>query len=182
MLRSFFKICFIILLNTLPSSLCQAQKIKKHKKHIIEGTSPAPATATGKNNSAPGGCDADLWKYVYNAKRLKLVDQCITVSGIIKESSENEDGDHHMLLKPDAGQQTLINNRNIKSKEGNLVIEAVCANNTTLKKVGSTCEGYVNKVQIPKLGEHVKVTGSYVIDTHNGWAEIHPITKIDIIK
>ncbi len=182
MLRSLFKICFIIILYTLPATLCQAQKIKKLKKQTNENTLPANGTASGKNNSASGGCDAGLWKYVYNAKRLKVIEQCVTVSGIITESSENKDGDHHMLLRPDAGQQTFINSRNIKSKEGNLVIEAVCANSTGLKKVGSTCEGYINKVQIPKLGEHVKVTGSYVIDNHNGWAEIHPITKIEIIK
>jgi len=52
----------------------------------------------------------------------------------------------------------------------------------TLKKVGHTCDGYINKIQIPQLGEHVKVTGSLVIDGHNGWVEIHPITKIEIIK
>ncbi len=60
-------------------------------------------------------------------------------------------------------------------------IEAVCANKTTLGKVGNTCNGYINKIQIPKLGEHVKETGGLVIDSHNGW-EIRPITKIEIIK
>ena len=44
------------------------------------------------------------------------------------------------------------------------------------------CKGYVNNVELPKVGDHVKVTGSYVIDSHNGWAEIHPITEIVIIK
>ncbi len=99
-----------------------------------------------------------------------------------KRKQYNEDGDHHMLLKLDAGQEDLLTKTNRKKKQGYLVIEAVCANKTTLKKVGNTCNGYINKIQIPKLGEHVKVTGSLVIDTHNGWAEIHPITKIEIPK
>ena len=62
------------------------------------------------------------------------------------------------------------------------MIEAVCANKTTLAKVGNTCNGYINKIQIPNVGEHVKVTGSLVNDTHNGWNEIHPMTSIEILK
>ncbi|MEJ7627930.1 MAG: hypothetical protein WKF35_13775 [Ferruginibacter sp.] len=58
----------------------------------------------------------------------------------------------------------------------------VRATKTTLGKVGNICNDYINKIQIPKLGAHVKVTGSLVIDTHNGWAEIHPVTKIEISK
>ncbi len=111
-----------------------------------------------------------------------MTDICKTVTGVIEESSTNEDGDHHMLLKLDAGQEDLLTKKNTKKKQGDLVIEAVCANKTTLGKVGNTCNGYINKIQIPKLGEHVKVTGSLVIDTHNGWAEIHPITKIEIVN
>ena len=67
-------------------------------------------------------------------------------------------------------------------KQGDLVIEAVCINNITRKKAMGACRGYVNHVILPEIGDHVKVTGSYVIDSHNGWAEIHPITKIEKIK
>jgi len=76
----------------------------------------------------------------------------------------------------------LLTKKNMKKKQGDLVIEAVCANKTKLPKVGNTCNGYINKIQIPKLGDHVKVTGSLVNDTHNNWNEIHPITKIEVIK
>ena len=87
-----------------------------------------------------------------------------------------------MLLKLDNGQDDLLTKKNIKKKQGDLVIEAVCANKTTLLKVGNTCNGYINHIQLPKVGDHVRVTGSLVIDSHNGWAEIHPITKIEVIK
>ncbi len=127
-------------------------------------------------------CDTTLWRYVYNPERLQIVDKCKTVTGIIEESSADEDGDQHMLLKLDNGQEDLLTKKNKKKKQGDLVIEAVCANKTTLKKVGNTCNGYINKIQIPKLGDHVKVTGSLVIDSHNGWSEIHPITKIEMLK
>ena len=127
-------------------------------------------------------CDPNLWKYVYNPTRLKVVDKCISVTGVIKESSADDDGDQHMLLKLDAGQENLLKDRNLKKKKGTLVIEAVCMNTITKSKVGGACKGYINHIQLPKTGDHVKVTGSYVIDSHNGWAEIHPISKIELIK
>lgn len=110
-----------------------------------------------------------------------VMDYCKTVTGVVVESSVDQDGDQHMLLKPDAGQEVVVNARNVQKKQGNLVLEVVCANHTTLGKVGHACDGYVNHVQLPPLGAHVKASGSYVIDTHNGWAELHPITRIDIL-
>ena len=119
---------------------------------------------------------------MYNPSRLQVLAPCKTVTGVIEESSVDDDGDQHMLLKLDAGQEQVVNARNIEKKQGDLVIEAVCANKTTLRKVGTACEGYVNQVQLPAVGAHVQVVGSYVIDSHNGWAEIHPITRIDQLR
>lgn len=166
---------------------CQEKKSHKNKKDKEQSSTENPLTTTTDTSinpsSAPtGGCDASLWKFVYNPERLNVLDTCKVVTGIIEESDANEDGDQHMLLKLDAGFEDLLTKRNMKKKQGNLVIEAVCMNNITEKKVGKTCEGYVNHVQIPKVGDHVRVTGSYVIDSHNGWAEIHPITRIEKIK
>ena len=127
-------------------------------------------------------CDPNLWKYVYDAPRLQVLDKCKTVTGVIKETNADEDGDQHMLLKLDKGQKELLTKKNKTKKEGNLVIEAVCINNITRKRAMGACTGYVNHVMLPDVGDHVKVTGSYVIDSHNGWAEIHPITKIEKIK
>jgi hypothetical protein len=124
------------------------------------------------------GCDPGIWKHVYNPARLKVINNCITVMGVITESYAETDGDQHMLLKPDSGLENLLNKKNIKSKKGNLVIEAVCINNITEKKVGDACKGYINHITIPSVGAHVKVSGSLVLDTHNGWNEIHPVSKI----
>jgi hypothetical protein len=160
-------------------SFAQTKEKKHKKKHKQEQTILSDHK---QNNNTSVGCDTSIWKYVYNRNRLQVTNLCKTVTGVIKESSANEDGDHHMLLKLDTGQEDLLTKTNIKKKQGYLVIEAVCANKTTLDKVGNTCNGYLNKIQIPKLGAHVRVTGSLVIDSHNGWAEIHPITKIEILK
>ena len=129
--------------------------------------------------SQSAGCDASLWNHVYNPKRLKRVAACITVTGVITESSADDDGDQHFLLKLDPGQDRLLNKRNRKKKGGDIVLEIVCANPIKLKKVKSACVGYTNHIAIPAVGAHVRATGTYVIDSHNGWAEIHPVSKIE---
>ena len=133
-------------------------------------------------NIPTSDCDPRLWKYVYDAERLQVLDKCKTVTGVIEETNADEDGDQHMLLKLDKGQKELLTKKNKTKKQGDLVIEAVCINNITRKRAIGACTGYVNHVQLPEVGDHVKVIGSYVIDSHNGWAEIHPITKIEKIK
>lgn len=127
-------------------------------------------------------CDSTLWKHVWDPPRLQVIDMCKEVTGVIEETSAQDDGDGHMLLKLDAGQEDLLNKENKKEKNGDLVIEVICANEITKKKAKQPCEGYLNNVKIPQIGQHVKVTGSYVIDTNNGWTEIHPVTKIEVIK
>ena len=128
---------------------------------------------------AATGCDASLWNHVYSPKRLQQLAPCITVTGVIDESNADEDGDQHFLLKLDPGQDKLLNKRNRKKKGGDIVLEIVCANPIKLKKVKSACAGYTNHIAIPAVGTHVRATGTYVIDSHNGWAEIHPVSKLE---
>ena len=183
MIKKSFLFPILIILSGLLVSSCETKKEKKHKKKDKdEQTTSTDQTQNVQDNNTSIDCDTSFWKYVYNPERLEVIDKCKTVAGVIEESSADEDGDQHMLLKLDNGQEELLTKKNTKKKQGDLVIEAVCANKPTLNKVGNTCNGYINKIQIPKLGEHVKVTGSLVIDSHNGWAEIHPITKIEILK
>jgi hypothetical protein len=127
-------------------------------------------------------CDPNKWKHVYDPERLEVLDKCKVVTGVITERNADPDGDEHMLLKLDAGQKHLLTKKNKTKKEGCLVIEAVCVNNITRKRAMGICNGYANDVWLPKVGDHVKVTGSYVLDSNNGWTEIHPITKIEKMK
>jgi len=137
----------------------------------------------GKNGevsqSAATGCDASLWDHVYNPTRLQQLAPCVSVRGIIDESDADADGDQHFLLRLDPGQDTLVNKRNDKKKAGDIVLEIVCANPTTMKKVKSACAGYTNPIPIPAVGAHVRATGTYVLDSHNGWVEIHPVSKLE---
>lgn len=139
-------------------------------------------SAAEVSQSAATGCDASLWSHVYSPKRLQQVAPCISVAGIIAESNADEDGDQHFLLKLDPGQDQLLNKRNTKKKSGDIVLEVVCANPTTMKKPRSACAGYTNHVPILTVGAHARATGTYVIDTHNGWVEIHPVSKLENLR
>ncbi|MES1217312.1 MAG: hypothetical protein ABUT20_17495 [Bacteroidota bacterium] len=180
-MQSFKKILpaiLILLLTLLILSSYKEVKIPGSKNNIVY--LPTANTGLPNDSSSISVCDPEIWKHVYNPTRLKVIKECITVSGVITESHTEADGDHHLLLKPDAGQENLLTRKNLKNKKGNLVIEAICVNNITEKKVGDACKGYVNHIKIPSLGAHVRVSGSLVLDTHNGWNEIHPISKIEI--
>jgi hypothetical protein len=131
------------------------------------------------SQSAATGCDASLWNHVYNPTRLQQLATCVSVTGTIDESDIDADGDQHFLLKLDPGQDTLVNKRNDKKKSGDIVLEIVCANSTTMKKARSACAGYVNPVAVLPVGAHVRATGTYVLDSHNGWVEIHPVSKLE---
>jgi hypothetical protein len=185
--RKHFPVMWIFTLLLFVFFSCQEKEKKHKKKEKMEKQEQKNASNKEQNvtdsvDTDAQACDPNIWNYVYNPSRLEVIDKCMTATGVIQESSADDDGDQHMLLKLDAGQENLLKKKNMKEKNGFLVIEAVCMNNITNPKVGGACKGYVNHVQLPKVGDHVKVTGSYVIDSHNGWAEIHPISKIEVTK
>jgi len=156
----------------LLSVCCACSGEKSNTRNIASAKGAA-------SQSVAGGCDASLWNHVYDPTRLQQLASCLSVTGVIDESDVDHDGDQHMLLKLDPGQDSLVNKRNQKKKAGDLVIEIVCANPTTMKKAKRACTGYANAIAVPALGQHVRVTGTYVLDSHNGWEEIHPVSKID---
>ena len=155
---------------------------------------------------APGPklwCDPTLWNHVFNRTRLQIIDNCTSVTGTVISSFEVNDGDQHIQLLPDRQYLKLLNKKNIELQFGSLVIEPICShdptiiNNSTVLDAAvdladgaiendsiAACRGYVREVNvyIPKVGEHVRVTGSYVLDTLHGWMEIHPVTQIEVIK
>jgi hypothetical protein len=168
----------------------ETKKEKKHQKKTkdgasadIAGTAAATGTATvAAADADDSSCDPSLWKHVYNPSRLQVLDHCKVVTGVVGEMAADDDGDEHMLLKLDAGQDSLVNKKNVKKKQGALVIEVVCAANAILPAAAESCKGYRTSIGLPKVGQHVQVSNSYVIDTHNGWAEIHPVSRIVAAK
>jgi hypothetical protein len=71
-------------------------------------------------------CDTSLWDHVYKAKRLRIIEDCVTVTGYIEEKKNEDDGDLHMLLQLDKGFENLLTTENITKKKGCLVVEVVC--------------------------------------------------------
>ena len=139
---------------------------------------PAAAATNNASATASSGCDQLLWSHVYDPTRLTILKQCTTVTGTVQESNVDDDGDQHFLVKLDNGQDQLLTKKNIKKKNGDLVAEIVCANKPKIKKAKKACAGFSNPVPLPSVGAHVSVTGTFVLDTHNGWNEIHPVSSV----
>lgn len=123
-------------------------------------------------------CDTNLWQHIYKSARLRVLEECKAVTGIVIWVHPEPDGDYHIRLKLDTGQESLLNTRNIEKQYGCLVLEIICARKVIQKDAASSCAGFINNVQIPQKGEHIKVIGSYVLDIEHGWNELHPVTSI----
>lgn len=176
--RNATRILSIVMLSALCACSEGGSDLRATKERNTEKTTIAKQATANASQSAATGCDASLWNHVYNPTRLQQLTPCVSVSGTVQESTPDDDGDQHFLLKLDPGQEALLNKRNQKKKGGALVVEIVCANPVTLKKAKEACAGYTNRILKPPVGSHVKVTGTYVIDTHNGWAEVHPVSAL----
>lgn len=140
-------------------------------------------TTSGELSIQPASqmaCDESLWDHVYHPARLEIVDPCKTVSGIIEAKISEKDGDYHIRLKLDSQYSDLVNSVNIAKQHGDLVVEPICQHKVTQTDAVSACVGFDKHLDIPPVGTHVRITGSYVLDNqHGGWAEIHPVTSIE---
>src|SRR2546421_11584867 len=77
-------------------------------------------------------CDESLMKHVYHPDRLVVKKGCITVTGKIIKKIVEKDGDIHIRLKLDPGQDAdLINSRNKSAQQGALVFEPICVAKVT---------------------------------------------------
>lgn len=122
-------------------------------------------------------CNADLWNHVYNPQRLTIINPCIAVEGTIRLIRTEKDGDLHIQLIPDSQYANLINNVNIEKQNSSLVLEPICVKTVSQEDAIAACTNFTYPIDLPKIGEHVTVIGSYVLDTAHGWNEIHPVSK-----
>jgi hypothetical protein len=77
----------------------------------------------------------------------------------------------------------VLNIINRLHTHGHLVVEVICQGDTPSGgDAVAACAGFTPQVAIPKAGDHVRVTGAYVTDRDNGWNEIHPVTRIEILQ
>ena len=125
-------------------------------------------------------CDARLWNRVYEKDRLEVVEPCTAVEGRVKSVHFNEDGDVHIGLDPD--QPSVLNLMNATHGGRELVVEIVCDHLPPRAPARATCAGYQPQVTPPKVGDRIRVTGAYVTDRDNGWREVHPVTRIEVLR
>ena len=136
------------------------------------------------------GSDTLLQDHVYHPERLTEAKGCVAVKGKVIAKRPEPDGDIHYLLKLDPGQGSgLINTTNTKRQQGALVFEPVCVSPIKKKKNGqpnkpalAACKNFRQKLTLPNKGDRVEVTGIHLLDGEHGWLEIHPVTKITVLK
>ena len=147
-----------------------------------ESQSPSPLSSQlppSSDETTSNQCDQTLWKHVYNPTRLQVVTPCKSVLGVIESKRVEKDGDYHIRVKLDPAFSNLINSANTKNQFGDLVVEPICVNAVIQADAISACQNFHQNINIPPIGSHVNITGSYVLDKeHGNWAEIHPVTSI----
>jgi hypothetical protein len=124
--------------------------------------SPLPARITPSSSSP--ACQSDPHAGVYRPQRLEVIDPCAWVSGTVRYTELESDGDTHIGLAVDPAFTDHLNIWNHIWQQGQLLVEIVPANRDT--------------VSVPAVRSHVTVVGPYVLDRAHGWMEIHPTWSI----
>ncbi|HVH14575.1 MAG TPA: PKD domain-containing protein [Candidatus Angelobacter sp.] len=139
--------------------------------------------AVTSSPSPPSTCSdpASISNHVYNPYRLQIVKACTTASGTVDNIIAEDDGDVHLRLRLDAAYSNLTNSANDQYQYGDLVVEIICVYPPIQADAVASCQNYTNPIPVPDVGNHITVTGPYVLDTeHYDWAEIHPVYSLVI--
>lgn len=97
------------------------------------GEAPSPASASDSQvaqiaqvTGGPACAPTDQDQYVYDPRRLQVVQACIRVSGIVDALEMETDGDTVIHLHLDPPFQDLLRPANLTDERGNLVVELIC--------------------------------------------------------
>lgn len=151
---------------------------KKEKLSSYEArTKPSQIIAIDSSH-----CVDSLWHHLYNSRRLRVYDSCLSITGVIKLIRAEKDGDYHIQVKLDSSYSYMLNAKNMQRQAGFLVVEIICANQVTQKDAYMACFKYSNSIIVPKIGDYVKIWGPYITDLEHGWNEIHPVMEIQKLK
>jgi hypothetical protein len=159
------------------------QPAKTKAKATKSTATVSPAIQAAAHAAVATGCDASLWQHVYHPARLQVVEKCIEVTGTIHHIKGEADGDDHIQVKVDPPFDKLLNDRNLSIQAGCLVVEPICERAVTQTDAIAACKDFHSPVRLPQpqpVGMHVKILGSFILDTeaNHGWTEIHPVTSI----
>ena len=125
-------------------------------------------------------CDHDLWTHVYEKERLRVLEECTAVEGRVVSVHRNSDGDVHIGLDPE--QKSVLNLVNVMHGQRRLVVEIICEHPPANAADKVACGDFHPQITIPRVGDRIRATGAYVTDRDNGWNEVHPVTRIQILQ
>jgi hypothetical protein len=101
-------ILFVFMAAVFHIHACSGSGEQKHHKsmRVLKSTR---AMAQSRLQSAPVvACDSTAWQHVYDPDCLQVLNRCTIVTGTITERNADEDGDEHMLLRLNKGQEQLL--------------------------------------------------------------------------
>jgi hypothetical protein len=99
---------------------------------------------------------------VYDPDRLEVLKTCQTFRGVVLFVKHEEDGDYHVVMKPDPGYSSYLNDDNLRYQDSGLVAEIMPG----------------QRFPLPFAGEHIAMFGTWVLDRDYGWDEMHPVWAI----
>ena len=134
---------------------------------------------------------------VYLSSRLKLVERCMTVTGTVDCLKAEPDGDVHIRLRLDPQYMRLLRPANslqtcLDQPGPHLVVEIIPQHSQGVFRTNTADSGGFITPATPTPGDHIVVTGPYVVDTNvlhrvlyqgraaENWAEIHPAWGIKV--
>jgi hypothetical protein len=112
-----------------------------------------------------GDCAAQPLRAVYRPSRLKVMQSCADVTGVVVAWRHEHDGDYHVSMRmDDPGWTNPVN---------------------TAKQHGYTVVEFVPLLPRPalKVGERLHMIGTRVLDVqHGGWVELHPVFAVEVVS
>ena len=169
-------------------------------KSIIIATTQRMTSASVNATRPQQTCLPALDRFIkpLKEKRFIVVKQCVTITGtVVWTHYFNDDGDANFNVALDAPYKNMLapGNYDVKYVTHNkppvaaLHIETICQGpviSNSSENVGA-CNGYDGpdfRTVLPKVGQHVMVTGRYLVEfpeVVGGLAELHPVYAIKII-
>lgn len=169
-------------------------------KSIIIATTQRMTSASANATVPQQTCLPALDRFIkpLKEKRFIVVKQCVTITGtVVWTHYFNDDGDANFNVALDAPYKNMLapGNYDVKYIPHNkppvaaLHIETICQGpviSNSSENVGA-CNGYDGpdfRSVLPKIGQHVMVTGRYLVEfpeVVGGLAELHPVYAIKII-
>ncbi len=109
--------------------------------------------------------EGDVLADVQDPDRLLLLKSCLTVTGVVVETSRSADGNFTFRLRVDLAYNWTLNDVNRNKLRNYLQVEITPADQ------GATAT--------PTIGARIAVTGAYVEDITRGWNAIYPAWQIE---